>query len=166
MSNDGSSVLQQLVDRSEITDLLIHYCWLCDSDGLDRIAAEIFTLDAEADYGFGPMVGRDAIDRFFCNAGAAMDGTVHVLSNVVVTVEGDRATARSYVTASERFGDRTGLKQEVGADFVVLGCYHDTLVRTDRGWRIHHRDFGHLPPVYAVGRMPDAMQVSAYADQA
>jgi|KBSSwiStaDraftv2_1062776.scaffolds.fasta_scaffold83383_3 hypothetical protein len=166
MSDDDSSVLQQLVDRSAITDLLTHYCWLCDSQRLDRIAEEIFTQDAVAEYGFGPMVGSQAIDRFFRNAAAAMDGTVHVLSNVVVTVEGDQATARSYVTASERFGDRTGLKEEEGADFVVLGCYRDTLVRTDRGWRIEHRDFGHLPPVYAVGRMPDAMQLSAYAEQA
>jgi hypothetical protein len=63
-----------------------------------------------------------------------MGPTYHRLSNFVIDVEGDRATARSYVHAILMVvpGDSANWVE-------AIGSYDDVLVRTREGWRISRR---------------------------
>jgi hypothetical protein len=63
-----------------------------------------------------------------------MGPTYHRLTNFVVDVDGDTATARTYVHAVLM------LTPDDGANWVdAVGHYDDELVRTDEGWRIRRR---------------------------
>ena len=62
-----------------------------------------------------------------------LSGTQHLLGNLHVTVEGDRAASTCYVQATH-VGDG-------GRSWVTGGRYDDLLVRTDTGWRIAERTF-------------------------
>jgi hypothetical protein len=64
----------------------------------------------------------------------SMGPTYHRLSNFVIAVDGDRATARSYVHAVLQ------AVPDDGASWVeAVGHYDDELVRTPDGWRIARR---------------------------
>jgi len=84
-----------------------------------------------------PVVGRQAILDFFRTRPKRT--TRHLMSNVVVDVAEDGATARSvsYVTL---YSGPAGGALPVPADPVQLvGAYHDKLVLTDAGWRFAER---------------------------
>ena len=63
-----------------------------------------------------------------------MGPTYHRLSNLVINVEGDRATARSYVHAV-----LMAIPDDPASWVDALGHYDDELVRTPDGWRIASR---------------------------
>src|SRR5262249_57663457 len=94
-----------------------------------------FTDDVDADYGaVGSWKSLDAITDFMTTVHAGMPHTLHRLSNMVIAVDGDRATARTYVDAFLVLAD--------GANAVnAIGFYDDDLVRTAGGWRIARRRF-------------------------
>ena len=63
-----------------------------------------------------------------------MGPTYHRLSNFVIAVDGDRATARSYVHAVLM------LQPDDSTNWVdALGHYDDVFARTQGGWRIRER---------------------------
>jgi hypothetical protein len=65
----------------------------------------------------------------------AMAGhTMHRMSNQVITVDADKAAARTYVDAVILVGDnRSGVN--------AIGFYDDQIVRTNDGWHIARRRF-------------------------
>jgi len=63
--------------------------------------------------------------------------TNHCLSNFVIDVDGDRATARSYVHVVLVHRD------DPSAWIDSVGTYDDTLVHTEDGWKIATRTFRH-----------------------
>jgi hypothetical protein len=148
--------LQELSDRAAIHALLVRYCDCIDGRDIDRLAAEIYTQDAVDDHGWGPWSGVDAIldglrpvlDRF--------GGTAHLLSNVQIEMTEAGARGRTGVTAWHWApGNEKGT-----ADFVAVGVYTDTFVRTDVGWRIKHRTFGPIgPTIKAAGTLPPALRI-------
>src|SRR5690349_3273348 len=84
-------------DHHQISDLLIRY-----ATGIDRrdwpLLRTVFTTDCVLDYGeIGNWHGVDAVTEFMEQAHAMAGQTLHRITNVVVAVDGDRATARSYV---------------------------------------------------------------------
>ncbi len=60
-----------------------------------------------------------------------LSATQHVMTNPLVTVNGQRATQRMYMKA-EHFLIEDGHQGE----FAIGGYYDDALVQTDDGWRI------------------------------
>lgn len=58
-----------------------------------------------------------------------LDASQHVMTNPMVTVDGDRAHCRMYMTADHYFANDQG-----GDRFVIGGYYDDRLVRTDGAW--------------------------------
>jgi hypothetical protein len=65
----------------------------------------------------------------------AMAGhTMHRLTNQVITVNGDRAEARTYV-------DGLIMAADNGSGVNAVGFYDDDLVRSADGWRIAGRRF-------------------------
>jgi hypothetical protein len=58
-------------------------------------------------------------------------GTQQLYGNVVVTVTGDTATARSYLVGHHHVAGLGG-----GEEVTLRAAYEDRLVRTADGWRI------------------------------
>lgn len=124
-----------VADRLAIGDLLDLYAHALDSRAFDLLG-EVFSPDADLDYGSAggphgtPTEVVAWIERSF--DGIAM--TQHLITNRRITVDGDEATAVSYLLNPLRaHGD--------DAVLLVGGSYHDRLRRTDRGWRVTARRF-------------------------
>ena len=58
-----------------------------------------------------------------------LDASQHVMTNPMVTVDGDRAHCRMYMTADHYFANDQG-----GDRFVIGGYYDDRLIRTGDAW--------------------------------
>lgn len=121
-------------DRQDISELLVRY-----ATGIDRrdwpLFRTVFTADCELDYGdIGTWHGVDAVTEFMDKTHAPAGQTLHRLTNQVITVDGDKASARTYVDAVIMFGDN-----QSGVN--AWGFYDDQIVRADDGWRIARRRF-------------------------
>src|ERR671910_1178218 len=101
------SRLKQLEDKEQIAQLLIDYGRHLDSRDLAAYAA-LFAIDGEWIGGFGKVAGRANIQAFMeksLGTGPNRSGSYHIMSNFVITVKGDTATAWSrwtFVTPGER----------------------------------------------------------------
>lgn len=126
---------QAIADRLAITELLHRYAFAIDDADFESLAA-VFTPDAVMEFpGWGVREGRPAIVELISGVVAELDRTQHFLTNATVTsLDGDRATARSYVWAQHALDGTPG-----GDHFVLGGEYQDELVRLDGSWRVHRR---------------------------
>lgn len=121
-------------DRQDISDLLVRY-----ATGIDRrdwsLFRTVFTDDCELDYGeIGTWQGVDAVTDFMDTTHAMAGHTLHRLTNQAITLDGDKASARTYVDAVIMFGDN-----QSGVN--AWGFYDDEIVRAADGWRIARRRF-------------------------
>ena len=128
-----STRLQRFEDKDEITNLLLDYGRHLDNR--DFVAySRLFARDGEWVGGFGSVSGPANIQAFMeKNMGTTPNRAknYHLLSNFVITVNGDTATAWSrwaFVVPGER-----------GALISQAGRYDDTLVREDGRWRFKRR---------------------------
>jgi uncharacterized protein (TIGR02246 family) len=125
--------LRALEDREQIAQLLIDYGRHLDSRDLAAYAS-LFATDGEWIGGFGKVAGRANIQAFMeksLGPGPNRGGSYHIMSNFVITVKGDSATAWSrwtFVTPGER-----------GATIAQAGRYDDTLVRENGAWKFKRR---------------------------
>lgn len=134
--------LEQLSDRREIEDLLIHYAM--SLDGRDWPALEeVFLPEAAATLGHRECANRDEIVATCRDALSGLTCSQHIVTNFTATVDGDRATSRCYLHAQHHYAQAIG-----DPNFIVAGSYDDELVRTEAGWRITHR---HLKPIWVDG---------------
>jgi len=125
--------LRRFEDKEEIQALLLDYGR--HLDGRDFTAySSLFARDGEWVGGFGSVTGPAAIQAFMeKNMGTAPNRAknYHLLSNFVITVTGDTATAWSrwaFVVPGER-----------GAAISQAGRYDDQLVRENGRWRFKRR---------------------------
>lgn len=125
--------VRRLEDREEIRTLLMDYGR--HLDGRDfRAYANLFATDGEWVGGFGSVKGRAAIQAFMeKNIGTAPNrgNTYHLLSNFVITVQGNTATAWSrwaFVVPGAS-----------GAVISQAGRYDDELVRENGRWQFKRR---------------------------
>lgn len=130
--NDFNSP-QAIADRQVITDLIYRYC-----RAMDRIDHElgysIWHDDGTADYGSHYKgSGRGFIDQV-CAQHAQLLTHSHQMTNIIIELDGDRASSESYVTANLRIERGGQLKQ-----MTVLSRYVDTWSRRDGRWGIDHR---------------------------
>ena len=126
--------LRALEDREEIRLLLLDYGRHLDSRDMKSYAG-LFATDGEWVGGFGTVKGRDNIQAFMeknMGTGPNRAGNYHLLSNFVITVQGDTATAwsRWAFIVPEASG---------GARVAQAGRYDDTLVREGGRWRFKKR---------------------------
>ncbi len=115
-------------DRDAIRDLLAHYTYNGDRGRLDEMTA-CFADDGVLEYpGHAPQ-GPAAI-RAALSSGARdprLTFVRHHITNPLIRVDGDSASARSYFTVHSNFGPDHS------------GTYDDRLVRTAEGWRFARR---------------------------
>jgi len=119
-------------DRQDISELLVRY-----ATSIDRrdwpLFRTVFTDDCELDYGeIGAWKGVDAVTEFMEKVHALAGHTMHRLSNIAITVDGDQALARTYLDGLMMAPDNKSAANPIG-------FYDDEIVRTADGWRIARR---------------------------
>ncbi|MCX5110889.1 nuclear transport factor 2 family protein [Streptomyces sp. NBC_00378] len=123
--------LRALTDRAEIADLMDRYLRSLDEGVFDEEWARAFhTEDVTAEMPIGTVHGRDALLAHIRRGMALFDRTVHLGTNAVIEVDGDRATARGAQLSTHVLADGSG------GLFVSAGHADTELVRTADGWRI------------------------------
>lgn len=125
-----------LADRLAIQDVLCRY-----ARGIDRcdeaLLRSVWWPGATADYGSGTVDAGDWSGQVV-TALATMRRTQHFLGNMLIEIDGDRATAETYCRAyHEVDGDGRPAEMEVG------GRYLDRLEKRDGEWRIADRRYVH-----------------------
>jgi len=128
--------LEEISDRIEIQDLLTRYTVAIDEKDWEKLDT-CFTPDAKVDYTTsGGIKGNyPEVRAWLEKALAPFTMTQHLISNTTVTLDGDKATTRTYVY------NPMGLPKKDGSlhIFTVGAYYNDDLVRTPDGWRIADR---------------------------
>ena len=136
----GDPVVQALVDREQIRQLIYQYSFYVDTKRVEELAA-LMTHDAVVDSGPGRRhVGREAflqynLMRLSGTTGASdhntLDASHHSNANVLIH-ELDAEVAR--VTTSV-----IAWHQVAGEHPIVHGWYEDVVVKTPDGWRFKER---------------------------
>jgi hypothetical protein len=122
-----------LVDRLEITETLCRYATALDARDYDSLRT-VFADDVAATYGERePMHGVDAVVDWIAGYGRQQAWQHHLVSVYRVSVDGDAATALTYVTATQ------AASADPDAINTTHGRYHDSLRRIDGAWRITQR---------------------------
>ena len=125
--------LQRFADKEEIQNVLLEYGRALDSRNFTAYS-NLFATDGEWIGGFGAVKGPANIKAFMeKNMGTNGNPTnnYHLLSNFVVTVSGDTATAWSRWAFVQ--------PQERGAVIAQAGRYDDTFVRENGVWKFKKR---------------------------
>ncbi len=120
-------------DRQAIEDQILNYARAMDR--IDRALGEaVWHPDGTADYGtLFSGSGRGFVE-WVCDTHATMIGHVHRISNVLITLDEDRAASEAYVHATLRFV-QDGVVQQASA----WGRYLDRWSRREGRWAIDHR---------------------------
>ena len=124
-------VLQELLDLRDIEQLMARYADRIDANDPEGAAA-CFTEDGVGKY-WGEYRGRKEIAERLGKILKLFSTTSHHLSNVSIQLDGDQATAMSYVYAFHRMADTNDPMH-------YWGRWVDRLVRVEEGWRFAERE--------------------------
>lgn len=149
-------------DRAAIVDLQARYVMAMDYFDADGYAA-VFAEDGVLDWARGQVVGRNAIREFMATGtydftrgapeaktpeGKNWPSTVrHLITNQVIKVDGDTATALTYWIQFNNNQDRRKV------EWMLFGSWHDEFVKLDGEWffslhKIHNEG---LPGTFTAG---------------
>jgi hypothetical protein len=121
-------------DRTAIIDTVNRYATALDSREW-ALLDEVFTPDAVADFGAGPLQGRESIRRLVRRMLGGSGPSQHLLTGHRVELDGDAARCVCRVRAFS-----AGVGPTAGRSHELFGEYRDRLVRTPDGWRIARRE--------------------------
>jgi hypothetical protein len=130
-------------DRAEIEDLMSRYLFAMDYGDIDSYVAT-FTQDAELEFATGTYTGKEAIraavsgfkahiGKFYTTQDGKPAALRHVLLQMVVRVEGDRAWTRSLWMEIANDGPEDSFKMG------TFGTYEDEVQRVDGHWLFSKR---------------------------
>lgn len=125
--------LEDLIAERAIYRQLVRFSRAMDARDWDGLAA-LALPELFADFGVGPLEGRDAV---IANIRSYLDHcgvTQHLLGNVLIEVNGDVATSQAYVADMHLDGDNDPQRY-----FRTLGNYSDTWRRVDDEWLLERR---------------------------
>lgn len=128
--------LQEISDRLEIQQLLVDYASAIDQKKFDALDA-VFTVDAHIDYSaMGGMVGPfPEVKEWLKVALGMFPHYQHMLGNMSLNIDGDRATGRTMC-----FNPMQMKMPDGNLQVMFLGLWYlDKFVRTPQGWRISER---------------------------
>ena len=129
-----SDALQAVGDRLAITDLIYLYCRSVDRLDIP-LGHSIWHDDSYADYGADVYQGdgRGVID-LICAQHLKTLAHSHLVTNILIEVDGDRASSESCHFATLRIAAPEGFRQ-----ISVWGRYLDSWSRRDGRWGIDRR---------------------------
>ena len=138
MAVTGARGAVDVADRAELIDLVSRYAAAVDRRDIEQVVA-CFTDDAHVEFDGGAEVvdGRPALEAFFEAAFrrprmGTTGASTHLMSNVLVDVDGDLAHAETQAVAY--------LASDSRQTVIVRGLrYSDDCVRGDDGWRVRRR---------------------------
>ena len=127
MPEGPAAVLQELLDREKVREVVHRYCWAVDRGTLQEVMA---LFHDPCDLVLVPgkkYVGKAAVQKWYdVYMQNRMEVLRHLIHNQVITIDGDVASSKSYFDA---VGD---LK---GESIVVAGFYEDKLRRMGGDWK-------------------------------
>ena len=128
------SGLDERADKADIAEVLVRYAHGIDRRDWERFKT-CFTDECDIEYeGAGAWGSAEAITEFMIGAHESMGHTMHRLSSIDISVDGDVADARSYI-------DAVLMAPDLLSGINSVGWYDDELSRTADGWRIARRRF-------------------------
>ena len=95
---------------------------------------ELMTDDVVAEFGTGEMSGRDTVIAFIQSFLDNCGTTQHILGNVIIDVDGDKASSEAYV--ADMHLSKLPNNQDT---FRTLGNYSDSWVKQGDTWLIKKR---------------------------
>lgn len=131
---DLAARIARLEAIEAIKQLKASYCLHCDRGYDPDALAALFTTDAVWDGGgyVGRHVGREAIRTFFAGVAGRFPFAAHLVTNPIITVNGDEATGLWRMlmpcTLSEADGEHTAIQ---------VSEYDEVYRRVGGTWLIH-----------------------------
>jgi SnoaL-like domain len=128
--------LQRMEDQQSIERLLLDYGRTLDNRDFAAYS-QLFAANGEWKGALGsyrgPQAIRTAMEKIFSDAAADIPkgSNFHVMSNFVIDIQGDRATAKSTFIFYKMNGNKPVAE--------VAGRYEDTLIRENGAWRFLQR---------------------------
>ncbi len=134
--------LRELADRNEITELVSRLGLWLDEQRFDE-ARSIFTEDVAVQTPGGESQGIALVAEQARRNHAGYARTQHVITNILVTLDGDRATVQANLIVT--FVHRADAPEQ---HFALGERYQFEAVRTPQGWRLSRM---HVSPVWSAG---------------
>ena len=144
---------REISDRIEIQDLMVRYARAIDTKDYGLLDT-CFMPDAHVDYvSSGGVAGKYPEVRVWLEkALSPFSHMMHFIGNTTLELDGDRASARTYVVNPMGFTNPDGSLHV----FTVYAHYVDELSRTPDGWRIAKRV---EEQTLLDGTLPAALQI-------
>jgi len=128
------SIMTAIEDKDAIRELMAEYCFRLDGGQYDDMAA-LFTAEGTWDTAFGKATGRATIANLAADirarAGSDRPRAAHLVTNIVISLQGDRAEVRSNWMVMQNSSD--------GPKIGSGGAYRDEIVQRDGRWFFHYR---------------------------
>ena len=123
-----------LEEKDAIREVMAEYCFRLDSGEFEQMAV-LFTAEGTWDTAFGKATGRDAIAALARDIRARAADTrprgIHLVTNIVIALDGERARVRSNWTVVQNGPD--------GPKIGSGGAYADEMTKEDGHWRFRYR---------------------------
>ena len=131
--------LKEIVEKTQITDLLIRYLASVDEKCIDiEIVRATFTSDAKI---IRPddaeIVGQENILDGHLKSFARFKATHHVTTNFIVNINNDSATLRSNLIANHLWADNENNPSLNNKYFLANGITLAKAIKVDNNWRIN-----------------------------
>jgi len=121
-------------EKDAIREVMAEYCFSLDGARYDDMAA-LFTEDGTWDTAFGKATGRAAIAQqardIRVRAGDNRPRAVHLVTNIAIALDGERAEVRSNWTVVQN--------SPQGPKIGSGGGYADQMVKADGRWLFRYR---------------------------
>ena len=121
-------------EKDAIREVLAEYCFRLDGARYDAMA-ELFAADGTWETAFGAATGRPAIAALArdirVRAGDNRPRAVHLVTNIVIALEGDKAEIRSNWTTVQNSPE--------GPKIGSGGAYADQMAKLDGRWLFRYR---------------------------
>ena len=150
MSVINDSRLHDLVDRSDITDL-VYRVGVCLDEGRFDEMRSLFVEQATARTPGGTAEGREALIAQAIRNHRPEDRVQHVITNVLVELDGDRAPVRANLVVQMASVANSGETLAPPVQFTLGEVYRFDAIRTPAGWRLSGVE---ATPVWMSGTRP------------
>ena len=136
MATEGQ--LKEIIERTEITDLLIRYFAAVDDNCIDmKIVKATFTIDAKIIRPDGTaIIGQENILDGHIKSFARFKATHHVITNFIVSINNDMATLRSNIIANHLWADNENNPSLNNKHFLADGVLSAQAIKVNNHWRI------------------------------